>query len=246
MKKLMITLFLLLISSTVFAEGHLVTYTIDGEEFEGYYISPQKKAPLVFMIHDWDGLTDYEIKRSQMLVEQGYAVFAADMFGKGVRPTTIADKKKLTGSLYRDRDRMRALLNGGFTAAQAQGGNVENAIAMGYCFGGTVILEYARSGKNLKGFAPFHGGLTTPEGQDHSQTKGKLLVLHGSADTSVTMDDFAALTKELEQYQVNHEMITYSGAPHAFSVFGSERYRKEADEKSWARFLGYLKETFAE
>ena len=244
MKKLLITLFLLLISTTVFAEGHLVTYTIDGEEFEGYYVSPQKKAPLVFMIHDWDGLSDYEIKRSQMLVEQGYAVFSADMFGKGVRPTAIADKKKLTGSLYGDRTRMRALLEGGFAAAQAQGGNVENAVAIGYCFGGTVILEYARSGKNLKGFVAFHGGLTTPDGQDHSQTKGKLLILHGSADTSVTMDDFANLTKELEQYTANHEMITYSGAPHAFSVFGSERYRKEADEKSWARFLGYLKETF--
>jgi dienelactone hydrolase len=114
---------------------------------------------------------------------------------------------------------------------------------MGYCFGGTVVLEFARAGEALKGFVTFHGGLTTPDGQDHSQTKGKLLVLHGSADTAVTMDDFAALTKELEQYQVKHEMITYSGAPHAFSVFGSERYRKDADEKSWGRFLEYLKET---
>lgn len=243
MKKLLICLFLLSLSTVVYAEGHLVTYKVNGEEFEGYYISPKDNAPLVFMIHDWDGLTDYEIKRSQMLAEAGYAVFAADMFGKGVRPTEIEGKKQLTGALYQNRDRMRALLEGGFAAAKAQGANVENAVAMGYCFGGAVVLEFARSGKDLKGFVTFHGGLTTPQGQNHSQTKGKLLILHGSADTSVTMDDFAKLARELEQYKVNHEMITYSGAPHAFSVFGSDRYRKDADEKSWRRFLEYLEET---
>ncbi|WP_321365538.1 dienelactone hydrolase family protein [uncultured Desulfuromusa sp.] len=243
MKKLMITLIVLSFATTVCAQGHKISYSVNGEEFEGYYISPQKKAPLVFMIHDWDGLTDYEIKRAQMLAEQGYAVFAADMFGKGIRPTSTADKKKLTGALYGDRARMRTLLEGAFTAAESQGGNITNAIAMGYCFGGTVVLEFARSGKDLKGFVTFHGGLTTPTGQDHAQTKGQLLILHGSADTSVTMDNFAGLAKELEQYQVKHEMITYSGAPHAFSVFGSDRYRKDADEKSWARFLGYLQET---
>jgi len=138
---------------------------------------------------------------------------------------------------------MRALLEGGFAAAAKQGANIDNAVAMGYCFGGTVVLEFARSGKDLKGFVTFHGGLTTPEGQDHSQTKGKLLILHGTADTAVTMDDFAQIAKEMEQHGVNHEMITYSGAPHAFSVFGSERYRKDADEKSWKRFTQYLGET---
>ncbi|SEA57438.1 Dienelactone hydrolase [Desulfuromusa kysingii] len=243
MKQLLIFLVLLLFASTVYAQGHTVSYVINGEEFEGYYISPQTNAPLVLLIHDWDGLTDYEIKRSQMLAEQGYAVFAADMFGKGVRPTDTADKRELTAALYRDRTRMRNLLEGSFAAAKAEGADIENAIAMGYCFGGTVVLEYARSGKDLKGFVTFHGGLTTPEGQDYSQTKGKLLILHGSADTSVTMRDFANLTEELEQSQIAHEMITYSGAPHAFSVFGSDRYRKDADVKSWQRFLGYLEET---
>jgi len=82
-----------------------------------------------------------------------------------------------------------------------------------------------------------------PEGQDYSQTKGKLLILHGSVDTSVTMDQFAALAAELEQQGISHEMTTYSGAPHAFTVFGSDRYRKDADEKSWRRFGEYLEET---
>jgi dienelactone hydrolase len=114
---------------------------------------------------------------------------------------------------------------------------------MGYCFGGAAVLELARSGPDLKGFATFHGGLKTPEGQDYTKTRGKILVLHGSADTAITMDQFAALTNELEAAGVTHEMITYSGAPHAFTVFGSDRYREAADKKSWKRFTEFLAET---
>jgi len=243
MKSLLAGLALLSLPMLASAAGNPVEYTISGEKFEGYYISPSPDAPLVLLIHDWDGLTDYEVKRSKMLAEQGYAVFAADMFGKGVRPTEIADKKKLTGALYQDRARMRTLLDGAYAAARAQGANLDNAVAMGYCFGGAVVLEYARAGADLKGFVSFHGGLATPQGQDYAKTKGQLLILHGTADTSVTMDDFATLAKQLEQYHVSHEMTTYSGAPHAFTVFDTERYRKDADEKSWRRFLEYLQTT---
>lgn len=236
-------LLMLLWASSALAAGGAVNYTVKGESFEGYYVSPGAEAPLILLVHDWDGLTDYEVKRSQMLAEMGYAVFAVDLFGKGIRPNGLEEKKQRTGALYQDRERMRALLQGGLAAAKAQGGNLDNAVAMGYCFGGAAILELARSGADLKGFVAFHGGLETPAGQDYRQTKGKLLILHGTADTSVTMEHFAALAVELENAAVNHEMISYSGAPHAFTVFGSDRYRKDADEKSWRRFGEYLSET---
>lgn len=222
------------------AEGNFIRYLVGSEEHEGYYISPAEDAPLVLLVHDWDGLTDYEVKRAQMLAEQGYAVFALDMFGKEFRPTTTAEKKQLTGALYADRKQMRRLLNVGYEIARGQGANVDNAVAMGYCFGGAVVLEYARSGADLKGFVTFHGGLTTPDGQDYSDTRGEVLVFHGTADSAVTMDDFARLAQQLEKQSVGHEMITYSGAPHAFTVFGSERYREDADRKSWDRFLEVL------
>jgi dienelactone hydrolase len=138
---------------------------------------------------------------------------------------------------------MRSLLNAALEAAKAQGADSANAVAMGYCFGGAAVLELARSGADLKGFVSFHGGLTTPEGQDYAQTKGKLLILHGTADTSVTMEHFAALAAALEEKGVAHEMITYGGAPHAFTVFGTERYREDADKKSWRRFGEFLSET---
>jgi len=243
MKTLLTLSALVLIASTATAAGGAISYTIGNEEFEGYYLSPATGAPLVLLVHDWDGLTDYEVKRSQMLKDMGYAVFAVDLFGKGVRPTSLEDKKKLTSGLYNDRARMRALLQGGLDAAAREGGNLKNAVAVGYCFGGAAVLELARSGADLKGFVTFHGGLATPEGENYRKTGGQLLIFHGSADTSVTMEDFAALAVALETAGVSHEMTTYSGAPHAFTVFGSDRYRKGADEKSWRRFSEFLEET---
>jgi dienelactone hydrolase len=111
---------------------------------------------------------------------------------------------------------------------------------MGYCFGGSAVLELARSGADLKGFATFHGGLKTPKGQNYSQTKGRVLIMHGSADTAITMEQFAGLANDLEKADVPHEMITYSGAPHAFTVFNTDRYREDADRKSWKQFSEFL------
>ena len=137
---------------------------------------------------------------------------------------------------------MRALMDGALAEAKARGARIDNAVAMGYCFGGAAVLEWARSGVDLNGFATFHGGLKTPEGQNYTIARGKILVMHGSADKAITLDQFADLARELEAAGVDHEMITYSGAPHAFSVFGSSRYQETADKNSWNRFTSFLRE----
>jgi dienelactone hydrolase len=100
----------------------------------------------------------------------------------------------------------------------------------------------ARSGADMKGFATFHGGLQTPEGQNYTRTKGEILIMHGSADSAITIDQFAALAKELEAAGIAHEMITYGGAQHAFTVFDENRYQEVADKKSWKRFQEFLAE----
>jgi dienelactone hydrolase len=229
---------------TVFgASGTPVTYTIDGNPYEGYFISPSEQAPFLLLVHDWDGLTDYEVKRANMLADLGYAVFALDLFGAGVRPTEMKDKRQHTGELYKDREKMRAFMNVALKTAATKGANIDNAVVFGYCFGGAAVLEWARSGIALKGFATFHGGLQTPEGQNYSRTTGNLLIMHGSADKAIPMDQFAALATELEAAGVAHEMITYGGAQHAFTVFGGDRYQEEADKKSWKRFTEFLADT---
>jgi len=243
-KTVIAALLVLAIPAAAFgAMGASVTYEVEGQPYEGYYVSPSAGAPLVLLIHDWDGLTDYEVKRADMLADLGYAVFAADLFGAGVRPTEVKDKRQHTGELYKDRQKMRALMAGALAEAKRRGGDTTNAVAMGYCFGGAAVLELARSGVDLKGFATFHGGLKTPEGQNYKSTRGQILVMHGTADTAITMDQFADLANELEAAGVPHEMITYGGAPHAFTVWGGERYREAADKKSWARFTAFLKAT---
>ena len=241
MKFIISALLILTVSTAAFgATGASVSYKVDGQDYEGYYISPSNQAPLVLLIHDWDGLTDYEVKRAHMLAELGYAVFALDLFGAGVRPTEVKDKRQHTGELYKDRKKMRALMNGALDTAKAKGARVDNAVTAGYCFGGAAVLEWARSGANLKGFATFHGGLKTPQGQNYTKTRGELLIMHGSADSAITMDQFAALANELESAGIAHEMITYGGAQHAFTVFGGKRYQETSDKASWKRFQEFL------
>ena len=242
MNKLKILFALPLLLATAGLAGEAVHYEVAGEAFEGYVESAGKDVPMVLLVHDWDGLTDYEVKRARMLAELGYSVFCADLFGAGIRPTRLEDKQKCTGELSADRPRMRALMQGALDAAQAQGLNIENCVAMGYCFGGTAVLEFARSGADLKGWVTFHGGLALPEGQDYSKTKGLVLTMHGSADGHVTMDDFSKMVADLEKYAVPNEMITYGGAPHGWTVFGSPAYREDADKKSWQRFSEFLDE----
>lgn len=239
MNKLM-GLMLLGFSMMIQADGKFQDYQVNGTTYEGYYVSAKTSAPLVILVHDWDGLTDYEVKRANMLAELGYTVFAADLFGKGVRPTAVSDKKQHTGELYKDRAKMRSILSAAVDKAKALNGESAKTVAIGYCFGGAAVLEMARAGMAMQGFVTFHGGLSTPEGQDYSQTSGKILVLHGTADTAITMEDFAVLAKELEAAKVDHEMISYGGAPHAFTVFDGERYHEQADTLSWQRLLSFL------
>lgn len=226
--------------------GESVTYSVGGAEFEGYS-APAKgdSKGLVVIIHDWDGLNDYEEKRAEMLAEMGYDAFAVDLFGKGNRPADVDARRAETGKLYSDREKMRSLLMGGLAAARERAGGP--AVVMGYCFGGAAVLEMARSGQaeDIVGYASFHGGLATPEGQSYPASTPPLLIAHGGADTAITMDDVAALSKELEAGGLAYEIQVYSGAPHAFTVFGSGAYREVADTQSWRTFQDFLASNLA-
>jgi dienelactone hydrolase len=224
--------------------GEWVTYVVDGESFEGYRAAAKGEAKgLVIVIHDWNGVDDYEARRADMLAESGYDAFAIDLFGKGNRPASMEAKKKETGRLLQHRARMRRLLLGGL--AEARKGSSAETVVMGYCFGGGAALELARSGndKDIAGYATFHGALKTPEGQSYASSTPPIFIAHGGADSSVSMDDVASLSRELEGAGVKYEIHVYSQAPHAFTVFGSERYQKEADERSWQAFLDFLGRT---
>lgn len=226
--------------------GETVTYEVNGEAYEGYLAMPEgEPAGLVLVIHDWDGLGDYEERRADMLAELGYAAFAADLYGAGNRPESIDARKAETAALYEDREAMRARILGGLATARAEAGDLE-AVVMGYCFGGAATLELARSGaaEDVVAYTSFHGGLSTPEGQSWEGVDSFVLVAHGGADSSITLDDVARLGSELEASGTPYEIQIYSGAPHAFTVFGSERYQERADRESWAAFTDLLSDRF--
>jgi dienelactone hydrolase len=222
--------------------GQKVTYSSNGADYEGYSAAAKGTVKgTVLVIHDWDGLTGYEEKRSEMLASMGYNAFAVDLYGKGNRPVKTGAKKAETGKLYKDRTKMRRLILAGLSEARKSFKG--KAVIMGYCFGGAAVLELARSGKasDISGYATFHGGLNTPKGQSYPKSTPPIFVAHGGADKAISMDQVAQLSKELEATGVSYEMQVYSGAPHAFTVIGSPRYRKVADTQSWAALGNFLK-----
>lgn len=223
--------------------GEVVDYQANGMDLQGYYAPAEGTAKgSVILIHDWDGLTAYEEKRADMLAAMGYNAFAVDLYGKGNRPVETDAKKEETGKLYNDREKMRSLILAGIDKARTMG--AEDVVVAGYCFGGAAVLELARSGKGegINGYATFHGGLKTPPGQSYSKDTAPIFVSHGGADSGIPMTDVADLSVQLEQAEVPYLIEVYSGAPHAFTVFDSPRYREVADNRSWATFTTFLDE----
>ena len=198
----------------------------------------------VLIVHDWNGVDDYEQRRAEMLAAEGYTAFAVDLFGRDAVLEGIDDYRRETGALYADRDAFRARLAGAIAAADDIPGAGGDVVIMGYCFGGAAALEAARMGADLAGFVSFHGGLDTPEGQDWSEATGApVLVLHGSADPVSGMADLARLMDELQAAGVPHAAEIYGGALHSFTVWGSNDYDLSADTRSWSALMRFLHET---
>lgn len=226
--------------------GQAVTYEVGGKSYEGYYVrntSLGDDQPVAVIVHDWDGLDGYEKRRAEMLAEQGYAAFAVDLYGKGVRPTSVAENKELSGALYKDRSEMRARLNGALDHLADLDGAGKSVVVLGYCFGGAAVLELARSGRDLDGFVSIHGSFGTPEGQDYKGVAGPLLILHGSNDSVAPMTDLAELTRRMDADGVTYTAEIYSGARHAFTKWGTDRYQGRADLQSWATLRNFLERT---
>ena len=241
-----ISLTALLAKANIVAES--VVYEIEGQPYEGYFAINEgfgDEQPIVILIHDWNGIGDYEQRRVQMLAERGYAAFAIDLYGQGVRPANAEESRAESSKLYADRATMRQRLSAGLAQAQTMGGvDPEHVVAMGYCFGGAAALEMARAGADIDGFVSFHGGLITPEGQNYTATTAPILILHGGNDPVAPMVDVAILADELNAAEVDYDMEIYGGVLHSFTVWGAEgdtsRYDPKADTQSWDALLDFL------
>jgi dienelactone hydrolase len=241
------------------AAAALVTKTVDykqgGTVLEGYLAYDEAwkgQRPGILVVHEWKGLNGYAQKRAQMLAQLGYVAFAADIYGKGVRPQTLAEAGAMAGKYKGDRPLFRDRVNAGLDVLKSQPNvDASRLAAIGYCFGGTAVLELARSGADVKGIVSFHGGLSTPTPQDAGNIKARVLILHGAADPFVKPDEVAAFENEMAQAKVNYRLIKYPGAMHGFTnpdnqgVPPGAQYNEAADKASWDEMQKFFNGIFA-
>jgi dienelactone hydrolase len=230
----------------------------DGETaLEGLLVwDDQFKSPRpgVMVIHQWLGLGDYEKKRAEMLAGLGYIAFAADIYGKGVRPSDRQEAGAFAGKYKIDRTLLRSRTLAALEAFRRQPQvDPQQIAAIGYCFGGTAVIEMARAGADVKGVVSFHGGLDSPEPAKGKAIKTKLLILHGADDPHVPTRDIEAFEAEMKAGGVDYTLTAYPGAVHSFTQWHAGNdpsqgaaYNKEADEKSWEAMKKFFEEIFGE
>jgi len=208
--------------------------------------------PGVLVVHQWMGLTDYEKHRAKMLAQLGYVAFCADIYGKGVHPQTVAEAAALAGKYKSDRRLLRARVNAGLNALRRQPlVDPKRLAAIGYCFGGTTVLELARSGADVAGVVSFHGGLDSLAPADGKKIKCKVLALAGADDPFQKPEDLAAFEKEMRDAKVDWQINFYGGAVHAFTqpMAGNDNskgaaYNERADKRSWEAMKQFFTEIF--
>jgi dienelactone hydrolase len=229
-----------------------IEYTHDGTACEGHFAyddSGSGRRAGVLVIHEWGGLGDYVKQRARMLAELGYVAFGGDIFGKGVRATTMEDCAKISAPFYQDRPLICARAQAALEQLRKHPRVDPNRIAaMGYCFGGLVVLEMARAGMPVNGVISFHGQFNTPKPAKSITTK--VLVLHGASDPVTPPEEINGLLKEMEEAKADWEVVFYGGAKHTFTNFnlptnlpGPAAYQEKADKKSWQAMKEFLAET---
>ncbi len=248
---------LLLFAAGAQAQLHRETidYKQDTTTLEGYLVydqSIQGIRPGVVIFHEWNGLGDYVKMRADSLARLGYVAFGADIYGKGIRPTTQDEMAKLSNYYLSNRELLRARANIGLDQLRKNKFvDPKRIAAIGYCFGGAAALELARSGADIVGVATFHGVLSTPNPEDAKNIKGRVLAMHGGSDPIVTRDQVNAFWDEMVKADVDWQLVVYDEAVHGFTnpANGDDpskglAYNAEADHHSWQEMRSFFDEIF--
>jgi dienelactone hydrolase len=255
--KILIATFIMIISIPAISQIHTenIEYKDGSVTLEGYIAydeSSKDTRPGILVVHEFWGINDYTKMRCDMLAKLGYFAFAADIYGKGNRPTTMEDAGKQAGIYKNDRQLMRKRINLALDELKKQKlVNTNKIAAIGYCFGGTTALELARSGADILGVVSFHGGLDTPNPADAKNIKAKILALTGGDDPYVSAEAVENFKKEMKDAGVDYEINVYGGAVHAFTNpnAGSDpskgaAYNEKADKRSWEAMRIFFNEIF--
>jgi len=235
-----------------------VSYSATGVTMKGflaYDVGIENKRPGIIVVHEWWGHNEYARRRARMLAELGYTALAVDMYGAGKQAAHPGDAMKFSSAVMKNmpvaRARFQAALN---VLKKHPTVDPENIAAIGYCFGGGVVLQMAREGLDLDGVVSFHGSLATSRPARPGRVKARVLVLHGADDSFVTPEQVTAFTREMEKANVRFELESFAGAKHAFTNPEADAYAKQfniplaynakADKQSWKEMQAFFEEIF--
>ena len=206
---------------TVAIKTREIHYTAaDGSTLIGYFAAPESETAVagVLVAPEWWGRNEYTEQRARELAEHGYAALAIDMYGDKKVTTTASQANEWMMQTFQDADTIVTRASAGLNTLAGQPEvNADKLAAIGFCYGGKVVLDLARSGAALKAVATFHGNLTPKAPAEKGQVQAEILVLHGELDSMVTLDDVAAFKAEMHAAEVEHEVIVLERAKHGFS-----------------------------
>lgn len=232
------------------------TYTAGGVELEGYLARPanaDERRPGVLVIHQWKGLTDYERRRARQLAERGYVAFAGDIYGADTRPKTNHEAAMASRTFRQDRNLYRNRVRAALEELRAHDSVREDDLAaIGYCFGGTGVLELARSGADVDAVVSFHGGLSNPNPDDAKNIEATVQVHHGAEDPHVSRDAVRSFWNEMNEADADWTLNVYSDAVHSFTEkeagddpSSGSAYNERADRLSWKAMNRLLEDEFS-
>lgn len=238
--------------------GREVTYEADSITMKGYLAydaNVEGKRPGVIVVHEWWGHNEHTRNAADKLAEEGYVAFALDMYGDGKTAEHPEDAGAFAGAVMQNFDGAKARFNAALQVLLDDAhSHSEQVAAIGYCFGGGVVLNMARQGTDLDAVATFHGSIGPIEPAQPGVVNARLLVMNGEDDPFVSAEAITNFKAEMDSAGVAYEFVNYPGAVHAFTnpaatekgkEFGLPlAYNKEADEKSWAKLLAFLDEVF--
>jgi len=262
MKRLICVLGLMLFATAIQAKvvGEEVGYRSGETVLKGYLAfddAVEGKRPGVLVVHEWWGHNEYARVRAEMLAEEGYTALAVDMYGDGKQAAHPDDAGKFAAEVRSNMPQAEARFRAAMKLLQGHRTvDSERIAAIGYCFGGGIVLEMARRGVALDGVASFHGSLGSATPDHEGKVKAKVLVLNGADDPFVKPEQIAAFKQEMERAGADYRLINYPGAKHSFTNPQADRfgeqfgmplaYNESADKASWAELTGFLERLFAE
>ena len=228
-----------------------INYKFGDQEYRAFVANPEKEsAPLVLVVHTWAGRDDFVEKKAIELAEEGYVAMAVDMYGDAKVGTSTEENQSMMTPLIEDRDKLKAIINSAVEAGKKiDGVDSSKVAAIGYCFGGLVVLDLARSGTVISGVVSFHGLLMSSDISTDG-IQAKVLVLHGERDPMVPLSMVDDFQKEMTAAEADWQLHSYGNAYHAFTNKEANdpnlgtQYNENADKRSWQSMMNFFAEIF--